>query len=460
MRSLLTMQRVRRSGAGTSATYAASQMGAAAAVLAASRRFFADRPATFSEIAEALKVLGVSITVTDKELKKQYHQLVKKHHPDAGGCEKQMSKISVAYETISNLSAKDKDQFNLQKGSYTASSGHSQRGGFQSSRGGSGAYRRPYEDTYNTNFHRQQEYARAHAQQRGAGFYNFRGAASGGPAGPDPFAQNPFTARHPFSMGSNFRQFGAMSFNQIFLRGLMLYFLVSLLVASLYRSYRDWANDDGWKMAESLSRHEQLAELHRIRQEMKERMTNVERSREDAYQREGLGTFAGPFRRQQALQQDAERIKELRALEYAQKRQMDLETQAREMRGWPKFDPSKGVLMKFENDPVGVVYFEPRVPSLSQANMLSMDQRASSNDPNAMEGVPQGPNNSPQAARSKSAILEEAMQEQHRQQAEFVAQQQRQQQQQGMGGHAGVAPPTDTFKFQETFVPPNRSSPV
>lgn len=406
-------------------------------VLKCTYRFIGDRPPTFAEIAEALKVMDVNINMSEKELKKRYHQLVKKHHPDTGGDEKQMAKIAVAYETLTKLSSREKEQFELQRRSYSPSSGHSTRAGFQSARTGSGAYRRPYEEPGqydNTNFHRQAEYARAYAQAR-QGFYTYRnnGPGTTGNSGPNPFSQNPFGATHPFSMGSHFKHFGQMSATSILIRGLLLYLIFSMFAAAAYRSYRDWANDDGWKMAESLSRHEQLAELHRIRQEMKDRMNGVDRAREEAYQRESLGTFAGPFRRSMALSEDFEKVKELRALEYAQKRQMDLQMQALEMKGFPKFDSSKGTLMKMANDPLGVVHFVPRVGG----EQLPLARQGANNNPD----------------NGKNGALARAMQEQQKQQSEFLAQQARPAAQQ-----TNDKPPASSdFKFQDAFKPPTRA---
>eukprot|EP00742_Colponemidia_sp_Colp-10_P022320 GILJ01026340.1.p1 GENE.GILJ01026340.1~~GILJ01026340.1.p1 ORF type:complete len:180 (+),score=37.51 GILJ01026340.1:38-541(+) len=167
---------------------------------------------------------------------------------------------------------------------------------------------------------------------------------------------------------------------------------------------------------------------------MKDRMSGVERAREEAYQREAVGTFSAPFRRSAAISDDFEKVKELRALEYAQKRQMDMQMQSLEMKGFPKFDSSKGSLIKVAGDPAGVVHFVPRVGEAPTA--------------------PQGPNNNPE--NGKNVALTKAMQDQQRQQAEFLAQKQAASKSSPGGGQAA---PMD-FKFQDVFRPPARASTV
>jgi len=55
-------------------------------------------------------ILGISKNATQKEIKNQYRQLVKKWHPDKSNeadAEKKMSKIIRAYEILSNKERKE-----------------------------------------------------------------------------------------------------------------------------------------------------------------------------------------------------------------------------------------------------------------------------------------------------------------------------------------------------------------
>lgn len=73
------------------------------------------------------KVLGVDKNATDDELKKSYRNLVKKHHPDAGGDEEEFKKISEAYSVLSD---KDKRSNYDRFGSADPNSGFGSGGGF------------------------------------------------------------------------------------------------------------------------------------------------------------------------------------------------------------------------------------------------------------------------------------------------------------------------------------------
>jgi hypothetical protein len=118
----------------------------------------------------------------------------------------------------------------------------------------------------------------------------------------------------------------------------------------LYRRYRDWQHDDGWRMSESLARHEAMEELHRVRQDLQRRMQGAQ------------DPSKHPRR-----QVDVESEKELRALEYAQQRKMALDVKAQRkaqldsvvLSSWPRFDESKGKVTTKVYDPPGVAHFDP-----------------------------------------------------------------------------------------------------
>ena len=48
----------------------------------------------------AYKVLGISPKATTSQIKKAYRELVKKHHPDAGGNETKIIEIYAAWEIL------------------------------------------------------------------------------------------------------------------------------------------------------------------------------------------------------------------------------------------------------------------------------------------------------------------------------------------------------------------------
>jgi len=48
-------------------------------------------------------ILGVSMDCTEEELKKAYRAKAAKHHPDAGGTDKEMMMVNAAYEAIQRV---------------------------------------------------------------------------------------------------------------------------------------------------------------------------------------------------------------------------------------------------------------------------------------------------------------------------------------------------------------------
>ena len=57
------------------------------------------------------KILGVKSDASKEDIKKAYRNLVKVHHPDAGGSENEFKNISQAYETLSD--SKKKEEYDL-----------------------------------------------------------------------------------------------------------------------------------------------------------------------------------------------------------------------------------------------------------------------------------------------------------------------------------------------------------
>ncbi|CUI14395.1 unnamed protein product [Bodo saltans] len=285
---------------------------------------------TYSEISEALNVMGVDLSTDEKTLKKKYRELVRKHHPDAGGNEATMSKITVAYEKLTSLSKRERDEFHQQSKSYRGGSGSF--GGAYSGAKTYAGFSRQSNDSPSGSSHQWNQgpdFAKSYyaGSTRAAYSYNKGGSHS----------ESPF--RNPYDLRERAMSLSRMPFANFFVRAIAVYLGLSFVMFVFYRRYSDWRHDDGWKASESLARHEQMEHLHKLRQELNEKVAAARDNR-------------NPLR-----MQDHERSKELRVMEYSQKRTMEL--QESEFRCWPKFDESKGMLIKKSFDPPGITYFEP-----------------------------------------------------------------------------------------------------
>jgi len=54
----------------------------------------------YEEITDALETLNLPFLISKNDIKKQYHFLVKKNHPDVGGDENVMKKINFSYKVL------------------------------------------------------------------------------------------------------------------------------------------------------------------------------------------------------------------------------------------------------------------------------------------------------------------------------------------------------------------------
>lgn len=312
--------------------------------LRATRRF----AASFADINKACTLLGATVDTDPKELKGKYRELVKKHHPDTGGSEEMMKQLGIAYQTLTGLSKRDKQeysQFGRGGAADTSSAGAAGR-----PRGHSKFYGNGGAQSYQTAY----DYQQAYQNQRKRTYARY--GAYQDPTTTTAEAYRQYQKMYnPFAAGSNaqsFEQFVNSGFgsNRLLSRGQLMtvvtmYFVLFMIVTSVYRRYTDWKQSEGWAQAERLARHEQLEELAQVRQEMRERARRQlaevnERRRGDV----------------------SEAAKERRAYDYAQQRTLE-----QALRGWPAFDPALGQLMRHPADPLGIVYFEPFRPTAATA---------------------------------------------------------------------------------------------
>src|SRR3989344_1595933 len=65
-----------------------------------------------NHIMDYYQVLGVEKNATQEEIKKAFHKLAHKHHPDKGGDEKKFKEINEAYQVLSDQQKRSQyDQF-------------------------------------------------------------------------------------------------------------------------------------------------------------------------------------------------------------------------------------------------------------------------------------------------------------------------------------------------------------
>ncbi|RHW70974.1 chaperone protein DNAj [Trypanosoma brucei equiperdum] len=350
-----------------------------------SRRFASagQRAPTYDEVRDACSVLGVDVDSDPKHLKKIYRGLVQKHHPDAGGDAAAMSRITVAYNRLKDLSKLEREQFKGQQATYRGGSYH------YSSRAGSSGNGTPSYDTSG-------RYAAQGSHDAGTS-YDYRGASNADyfkqTANPRrgfytykqsdrSFTDNPFSTSNPFSMHAQVRRAWNMPMSSILLRAIVAYLGICVLFLLAYRRYRDWMHDDGWKMAESFARHERLAELQRLRQEMNDR---IQSSREAAAaerldaQRYSLARGFGGQSGTDYNVVTTSKEREVRALERARRQRIENNTIAR---GWPFIPEEKGRLVVRAHHPPGVVFFEPSRREEQLRQLTSMQRGRAWSDAN------------------------------------------------------------------------------
>lgn len=267
----------------------------------------AGRRPTLAEVQDALQTLGVTLQMDAKEWKRRYRALAKEHHPDAGGDPAVMTRITVAYETLTQLSKREREEFaDLLRYSTATSDGNASASSYAAARGrhprssGSPNYRYAYATGTNASGSSSSTYYRtpadddstsggeeAYQQQRNRkeAFWSYyarrtpmgnrrttTGAWSGSSFSSstrDHYSSypNPFGGPGAFYFGMRPHQRARfMASRALIMRGLAMYFLFLAVAMLVYRFLRDKHHEYEWKTSERMMRNERLQEVHQFPQ--------------------------------------------------------------------------------------------------------------------------------------------------------------------------------------------------
>lgn len=274
----------------------------------------AGRRPTLADVQDALQTLGVTLQMDTKEWKRRYRALAKEHHPDAGGDPAIMTRITVAYETLTQLSKRERDEFadllrysSSGAGMAAAAATSSRAGGTAAGRRTSSAssyryayatggpsssssssyYRSPGDASANGNDKTQSassaEEAYHHQREQKEAFWSFyarrspmgnrrttKGPWSGSSfssASRDQYSSypNPFGGPGAFYFGMRPHQRARfMASRTLIMRGLAMYFLLLAVAMFVYRFWRDKRHEYEWRTSERMIRNERLQEVHQL----------------------------------------------------------------------------------------------------------------------------------------------------------------------------------------------------
>lgn len=303
---------------------------------------------TPADISQSLRLLGADIKFSPTELKGKYRKLVKENHPDTGGNEEKMKALSVAYSTLLSLSKAEKQEY--QRSFQRAGSSTTSRAGNdnKTERPMSHAYQHPgdafrqrntdYFRNYDYDFYRRrQQQQKEYEEKNGGETFNLWDAINS-----RDFRQAIRYGARRSSMGS------------FFVTLFLMYMVVSALAMIIIRAQRDQRHRVEWADSSRMTPEERMEELMRIKQELRERL-NTSQLVSNLRQRA-----------------DAERVKQLRAVEYAQRRLIEQDMQRLDKNlGWPVVPSSKGLVRQDASDPPGIVNFEPAVQESRSEDILA-----------------------------------------------------------------------------------------
>jgi curved DNA-binding protein CbpA len=289
------------------------------------------RPASYSEIQQALSTLKVDISTRDAPLKKAYLDLVRQNHPDKGGSEAKMKEITTSYNLLKGLSNADRKSYQSSKSNYGP--GAHQQADMQG-RQRQTSYNNPHDahDAYRKKYEQQTRGYYKYDPQTG----NYKNAYA------DRMASNPWQAG-PFPQAG--RDLRHLPFASLLFRALVVYTTVSLVFLVMYRGYKDYTHDDGWVASQAAWRNERIDQLNAIRHEARQRVKDRE---EGALERR---------------RQDSVTAREQRALDYAKRREQEM--MSADHGAFPRLNPEglEGLIMRDYNDPAGIAYYVPPLPN-------------------------------------------------------------------------------------------------
>jgi curved DNA-binding protein CbpA len=312
-----------------------SRASASACVAASSSPYLTSRrhlrPASYSEIQQALSTLKVDVSVKDAALKKAYLDLVRQNHPDKGGSEAMMKEITTSYNLLKGLSESDRKSFTTSHNYGPGATSSTAAGGFTRQR----------QPQYGSNPHDAHDAYRRKYEQQSRGYYRYdpqSGTYQNQYAGhANPFQHGPFP--------NVARDLRALPLPMLFFRALCVYSAFCVVILMTYRMYKDYTHDDGWAASQAAFRNERIESLQRMRQEARDRA--MEREKENLERRRA----------------DTMSTREQRALDYARRREHEM-TSA-DHGAFPRLNPEglEGLVMRDYNDPVGIAYYVPPLPN-------------------------------------------------------------------------------------------------
>lgn len=314
---------------------------------------------THSEVTAALAQLNVSISeISDqKEFKKKYLALVRQHHPDRGGNEETMKNLTTAFNLLTCLTDGERKEY-FQRTQHATSSATSratrqarpapnqQRTG-HSSYDFQDMYRRQYEDgfQYGSSGRTTHQTYRGQQQDNNDQWNKFwRGGPYSGTTG---------------SFNRSYHQMQRMPPSVVFFRLIIAYGIFVIIFVMAQRMRDDMNNEQGWNVAQQHGRADRMQQIFDSRSEFLERLKN----------------------RDMLKNMEMEREKERRVFDYAARRQSELSRM--EFSSFPPLpsDGRLGSVFKVPADPVGILYFEPRMTGTFEAHMRNDAAAGDDNKP-------------------------------------------------------------------------------
>lgn len=231
-------------------------------------------------MSAALETLGITMETDTKTCKQRYRELVRQHHPDAGGRAEEMARVTAAHDLLSSLTRAERAEF-AQLLRHHAGHAASGRGGMGSAASSSAFSSAP---RYTSPHRHRYAYARPGSEASGEdggergrtprsdgggdpfrrakddAFWSFFAQRTGrqtGRTAPRSHAYDPFNAG-VFHFGMRpLQRARMMRARQLMMRAVAVYLLVASLILLVFRWFRDRQHEYGWEAATRLSQNEQ-----------------------------------------------------------------------------------------------------------------------------------------------------------------------------------------------------------